>query len=578
MKTRIIAFALTLALMMSLTACGSNTSSGAATTTTPMESNTPVPPVPETSETESSTAISTTDSTNYAEQEDVTENIEIKYPITGVFQGYSEGRIWVQYLSDGGQQFGLIDDAGRLLYSADTPGGVVQSGFTYITSDSGFTIIDKSGKETYKYNGSNSSDGVYTLVAQGDDIFLLIKQVSGFSDNSNYLCAIDGYGNQLTDELYYEKSTATDFVYMGEGIFTSKSYVFNTNANTLFGNLNKPISSSWDYFTEFYDSTALVGMSLYPSYPCPITPENLASQEAYEEWKDNKEKIEAENSGSQILYTYGEGLVSFYWSLDYYDYHGTFVVSAPDYPSGVEMMGRGWFSGGVAPIVLKGADGFFYATIIDRNGNQQYEPQKLDYQDTSSYSRPQFSRTIERSSQKTMWFSNGILAYMGDSGLKIIDQLGSEREINYNYGTFIGIDDDFMYFDTGIVKLDRTESVDAVIATAGANGNIADSSGLAIEKTYTNPTSFDITGKWKNVGSYGFGQAQPNAIVAFDGTNCNFFSPQDTYAFYKDGDNYRLDCTSFMSTATTSFIMKIVDNNNIDVYYGDSITELKRVE
>ena len=89
---------------------------------------------------------------------------------------------------------------------------------------------------------------------------------------------------------------------------------------------------------------------------------------------------------------------------------------------------------------------------------------------------------------------------------------------------------------------------------------------------------FYIEGKWKSVGSEGFGQAQPGAIVVFDGNHCNFFSPQDTYAFYKDGERYILDCTSFMSTDTVTFNVTISDNDNIEVDYGDLATVLKRVQ
>ena len=41
--------------------------------------------------------------------------------------------------------------------------------------------------------------------------------------------------------------------------------------------------------------------------------------------------------------------------------------------------------------------------------------------------------------------------------------------------------------------------------------------------------SINIEGKWKVVSDSGFGQAQPGTIIAFDGTNCNLYSPSDTY-------------------------------------------------
>ena len=97
-------------------------------------------------------------------------------------------------------------------------------------------------------------------------------------------------------------------------------------------------------------------------------------------------------------------------------------------------------------------------------------------------------------------------------------------------------------------------------------------------KKYVVPNKFSIEGKWKSTGEYGFGQAQPGAIVVFDGANCNFFSPKDTYALYKEDNQYKLDCTSFMSTDTLSFKVNIIDNDHIDVLYGDKVTELKRVQ
>ena len=97
-------------------------------------------------------------------------------------------------------------------------------------------------------------------------------------------------------------------------------------------------------------------------------------------------------------------------------------------------------------------------------------------------------------------------------------------------------------------------------------------------KDYVTLSDFTIEGKWKSVGDYGFGQAQSGAIVVFDGSNCNFFSPQDTYALNQDGDTYKLDVTSFMSTDTLTFTIKTVDNNHIDVFYGGQITELQRMD
>lgn len=97
-------------------------------------------------------------------------------------------------------------------------------------------------------------------------------------------------------------------------------------------------------------------------------------------------------------------------------------------------------------------------------------------------------------------------------------------------------------------------------------------------ESITAVSDFAIEGKWKSVGAYGFGQAQPGAIVIFDGTHCNFYSPSDTYALYQEDGKWRLDCTDFLFANTVSFTVEITDNDNIYVYYGSDATELRRVD
>ena len=95
---------------------------------------------------------------------------------------------------------------------------------------------------------------------------------------------------------------------------------------------------------------------------------------------------------------------------------------------------------------------------------------------------------------------------------------------------------------------------------------------------YTFISGFSIEGKWKSVGDSGFGQAQPGTIVGFDGTNCNFFSPKDTYAIYQDGDTYKLDVTSYLFADTLTFTVNTIDEDHIVITSGQTVTELERVE
>jgi hypothetical protein len=89
-------------------------------------------------------------------------------------------------------------------------------------------------------------------------------------------------------------------------------------------------------------------------------------------------------------------------------------------------------------------------------------------------------------------------------------------------------------------------------------------------------SSFDIRGTWKSVGDYGFGQAQPGAVIRFSDGECNLYSPRDTYAIYEDGGNIKLDATGLLG-GTSSFRVVIVNNDNIELHTGSNVTLLRRV-
>ena len=89
---------------------------------------------------------------------------------------------------------------------------------------------------------------------------------------------------------------------------------------------------------------------------------------------------------------------------------------------------------------------------------------------------------------------------------------------------------------------------------------------------------FKIEGSWKQVGDNTWGQAQSGAIVNFTSNGqANLFSPVDSYAFYKDGSDYRLDVTGLLG-GTSSFIVHVINNNEIELWQGSEVmVALKRV-
>lgn len=88
---------------------------------------------------------------------------------------------------------------------------------------------------------------------------------------------------------------------------------------------------------------------------------------------------------------------------------------------------------------------------------------------------------------------------------------------------------------------------------------------------------FDIVGTWQSVGESGFGQAQPGAIVTFDTDTCNFYSPNDTYELYQQDGKIILECTSYLFSETLSFDVDVLDDNNVVISYGSTVTTLTRV-
>lgn len=94
-----------------------------------------------------------------------------------------------------------------------------------------------------------------------------------------------------------------------------------------------------------------------------------------------------------------------------------------------------------------------------------------------------------------------------------------------------------------------------------------------------NIPDFDVYGKWKNVGDDEYGQMRKNAVVVFDGVNCNVYSPKDTYALESNGDGtYHLTVTGLLG-GSPSFTVIPIDQNNMVLENGDSTQiHLKRVQ
>ncbi len=110
---------------------------------------------------------------------------------------------------------------------------------------------------------------------------------------------------------------------------------------------------------------------------------------------------------------------------------------------------------------------------------------------------------------------------------------------------------------------------------SGESGNTGESGDSG--DTGAAEEEFSIVGMWRSVGSYGFGQASPGSTVIFDGSHCNFYSPDDTYEFYRLNGQWILQTKNVLWGDVLTFDVEILDSDHINVIYNGSVTELERI-
>lgn len=477
----------------------------------------------------------------------------------------------------------------------------------------GFVIINTKGEVIY----SCGKENMYMCGVADNGVFIILKHDSGFDHDKWLLCTLDKDLNlsetqiEVDKDLLYNKG----FFELANGLYlyleTNNERLININNNSYI----KAVVYTWyNYCGKDY----LRWSDLKEDYFIPINLLSNAktSEEVEEIAKKNSSVIhfkKPENTSELKFKTWNGG--SYYRMYhekdnyrithqEYTDIRGNTIFTFPDFSDGVIYNNIDDFSGDYSAIYLTGVDGNSYVTIIDGNGKTKYDPVKIQKESWEGCSCNGFIflyYSNDRSYEVVT--PDGTIKHLGDDLSGIGNASLSENENNK-----ITIGDGFILYnekDTkkyisvdGKTTLDEFtaeyNSDNALIFTdkegnkiSASNHQTEDATNYSAQtdstvevtassKNYVTTNNFSIVGKWKNVGDYTYGQAQKGSIIVFDGKNCNFFSPKDTYAFYKNGDNYMLDCTSPLAD-TVSFTVKIVDDNNIDVFNGSDIVELKRV-
>ncbi len=497
--------------------------------------------------------------------------IVAEYDIGYVITNFSEDRAWVRYYIGGNSHYALIDENGYIVYSISEQEIKDRDlWYTAMSDNVGFTefkdgktciyygrhvnkgmlMINKNGNIVFD-NHAQGDDYDYRHIIDGDGFTLAVEFVKNFSKNATYLCEIDSSGNilvriELPADLYSMYSR--DVSYWGEGIYaTDTNIIYNSKTDAVF-ELNHTYGKHFCAIDEGYVFFLDRRNGFEGLYRVPVAA--LDSAEAWENYDLESARICDVNEAS-----IGDGFVNSTSGI--YDYEGKLIAT---YPKDWKIMSAWSFHSGYAIVILKGADNEEYLTVVDASGNLQYEPIKYEYYESSYDSYVLFN-------------INGIRKALTPTGKEI--QLAEYQSLLPQKSG-----------DSGVVwKTNETKT--GFFATAGStldtiyllsdDGENTAGNGTTTEIEYQFPSSYSLKGKWKNVGTYTFGQVQAGAIVVFDGSHCNFYSPSDTYAFYEKQMAYKLDVTSLLGE-TLSFVVRIVDENNIHIYNGNNYLELTRVD
>lgn len=545
-------------------------------------------------------AIDTYHDSNSYETEPEEEIID-SYPLVEL-SPFSEERAWVTYKKDNSIYTGIIDTDGNLLYGTEGElyfKSQFKDGLSFYweenSEETRCGIIDLDGNVLFK--SQITPDSGYLILGYGEGHFLVAQHIQNFDTDEWRYGTIDENGDVLNKlkKIKIQKDEYNDRYLTGVSIDGTIKYIGENYIRVsyeLFYNLStaEVISPSYYPETEFGEGYALCRSYDYADYKIMSVDEWINSTNYDIETSDlhsGKECLNGNfkwNNGLTLgtPYSYSEGSDEA-GDYGYYDKNWNLVISLEKYRDN-DIKG-GPFGDGYGAVKMRGTDGELYASAVNEKGELAYDPIKIDDGNIDNSANGYFQVIIDE--EEKIIGPDGTIYTPG------IDDLSALKE-----ASFANINGGFIISNINphYIGVDGNNRIDSAKVTSASRNSLKDNetrenddadeledndvnyteesedSESSDNVSYIVPSSYDITGKWKSVGDSGFGQAQPGAIVVFNGSHCNFYSPNDTYAFYKDGDKYVLDVTSVLGESL-SFTVKIIDDDNIEVVGA----KLKRV-
>ena len=506
----------------------------------------------------------------------------------------SEGLAWVTYGNDGTTS--VIDTAGTVRFMLNTTPGYMSpfhegTAVYTIAGTETDVLIDSDGHEIYRTEGGEDQNVKRErIVGYANGVYLLVREESGITDASVKAALMAPDGRFLTD---YTDAFEVKTGYGGRGC--SLSSFLNEKDLSWRG-------SGWYEAGGFMISFDRMLLT------------NMSTLQIVADFTDNDELVTRDHMNYLARYDRDMNYIAstdvggypaemkdgrFFWDWDetgYYNAKVERVIAVDAYPDN-RTYGTP-FDDGTALFEIEGADGKKYLTMIDESGRVLFEPVVVkDY-----YPRALGGYAIIKDGNEELWIMDkagqavhSLSADFPGCDVDLATRYGwsepSAAELSALYGegwlliTYRHDGGSYKRLYPVAEAAEAGENVydlgtlyPAPAAEEAAEAEETAEADASVEKDYAEVKGLTIEGKWKSIGSYGFGQAQPGAIVVFDGTHCNVFSPSDTYVFYEEGDHYILEATSFLSTGTESFTVRATDEDHVDLIQGSYVTELERME
>lgn len=517
-------------------------------------------------------------------------------------QSFSDGYAWVQYEDEaGGIVTSVIDTNGTICFSLPT--GIEPSymspfaeGYSYYRVGDEYetsyeVIVDTAGNEYYRTSNSDGAKSWEHIFGQANGLFAIYLQETGMEAvthtismtqaDGTTVSSFSDFGSEPPFGEYPLKYSDT-FTYLGEGWYQFDGWVYRY---LNFDQQRIEYSSQVGVLSEFHNGKTISDSS---SRELTLLDTNLNYVENHP--LASISYLDKIYAGSYTVV--GESLGD--WSspyrvcdkVTYYDKWGNKICDVTEYPD----LGKRYnpFYGDYAVLRLRGVDEHYYVTTINKQGEIMFEPYELvadgktsdEYAGNYVYGEHMIIQTSGE--QYSLMNMNGELVHSISSdfpgceislfgtysaGFLTINYTVAGKEYQKYYPVAEAAAAGDAVYDMGDLGT-ATEDEENDNASGTGTGNY----------DYMFISDFAIEGKWTSVGDSEFGQAQPGAIVAFDGTNCNFFSPKDTYAIYQDGDTYKLDVTSYLFADTLIFTVNTIDEDHIVIASGQTVTELERIE